>query len=206
MQHKCPEYQYIPSKKKQEYETVVINSMSSDQQLPQKKISYSERYNDDNDDMRKHEGNDTEYKEQTESLSIKRRQKKDVIAGKSFGRKLDLFQNAAEIKRRRTIEEEEWKKQHSHSSQDNTSKIEERSFKPMNKDGVAYIEQFTYSPAAHGVQPHMPRKLSTRDYSKHMKTMEDKDSIVIDDKQATASVSEKTKLFSMISAEKSLDD
>ena len=74
------------------------------------------------------------------SSEKKRRKEKDVIPGQSFGRKLDLFKNAAEMKRRRTIEEQEWKKQHSRSADSSN-----RSFKPMDNDGVSFIEAFHIS-------------------------------------------------------------
>ena len=62
-------------------------------------------------------------------------------------------------------------------------------------------------PAAHGVHEHKPRKVSTVDYTKHMKSMEDQNSIVFNDSAASASVTEKARKFAkMLSVEQSFED
>ena len=136
---------------------------------------------------------DEERKEATDVVAASRHggaerlKPKEKRTAQSFGRKSDFFNSAIAMKRQHTIEETQRRERSS-------------SFKPLPpEDGVQVMQSMSASPAVIGVVPKEPQVMSTKQYSRHMRTMEEKDAVVTDDEAAAESVAAKRAKFQRMS-------
>merc|ERR1719206_875288 len=97
----------------------------------------------------------------------------------SMGRKSDFYERQiAEYKRQRTVEAELMQRRRSRAG----------SFKPLGpEDGVQVRQSVAASPAAHGVVVDKEEMMSKEEYSRHMRTMEERAAVVRDDEAAAES-------------------
>mmetsp|Transcript_1041 Transcript_1041/g.2032 ORF Transcript_1041/g.2032 Transcript_1041/m.2032 type:complete len:354 (-) Transcript_1041:29-1090(-) len=109
----------------------------------------------------------------------------------SFGRKVDLYNTAIVIKRKKTVEEEEWKSKRKSSASPQ--------FKPMDNDGQQYIETFAATPVARGVVNSSTKKVSNKQYSSYTKAFQDQSAIVTNDEAANAPATAKIEFFQRLS-------
>lgn len=184
MEHQCPEYRYIPSSESPKPDPPDSAPKPSDTLNLQNSVNITS-------------SDDTQESFVLVPSKIPlHRPPREEMKGRSFGRKMDFFQKSVEEKQRQNEQQIKWEKQH----RIDHNQDKRHSFKPMDRDGVQYLDAFSASPAAHGVKQVMHKQVSIEEHSNHMKAMEDPDAVVLKDEKSAKSLSDKINAFQRLSA------